>query len=86
MRKYGVFNTLTGLTDRVDTVDQAIDALGSIVADNVMMIRGRCPITVIDIAEDGTETWSNGDGIEVQSDAVRIKAEEAIRTKYSWAI
>lgn len=84
MRKYGVFNTITGITERVDTLDQATDAIASVVAEVVMLMKSRCPITVIDIAEDGTETWRNADGVEVPNAEAQAKAVAAIRSKYDW--
>lgn len=85
MRKYGVFNTLTGLTERVDTLDQAIDALAAIVAENVILIRSRCPITVIDIAEDGVETWRGADNLEIPKSEIEVRAALQLRSRYDWA-
>lgn len=85
MRKYGVFNTLTGLTERVDTLDQAAEVIASVVAEAVMLMRSRCPITVIDIADDGSEMWMNGDGIEIPNAEVQAQAQAKLRTKYDWA-
>lgn len=85
MRKYGVFNTNTGLTERVDTLDQALALLAGIIAENVVLIKDRCPITVIDIAEDGIETWRGADGIELSDVEIQRLASSNIRSKYSWA-
>lgn len=84
MRKYGVFNTLTGLTERVDTLDQATDIIASVVAEVVIAMRSRCPIAVIDIAEDGSETWRGVDGIEVPNEEAQARSLAAIRSKYDW--
>lgn len=85
MRKYGVFNTLTGLTERVDSLDQAIDVLASVIAENVVLMRSRCPITVIDIADDGSETWRGADNIEMSDAEIKARSALALRSLYAWA-
>lgn len=84
MRKYGVFNHKTGLTQEYTTLEETTQALVDFIADYIIDITNRCPVTIIDINEDGSETWSNMDQELVPEKQLREQVARGVMSKYDW--
>ena len=84
MRKYGIFNHKTGLTEEVESTEQATQKLVDFIAEYIVEITNRCPITIIDINEDGSETWYNMDQEMVPNLQLSEQAARGVVSKYDW--
>lgn len=83
-RKYAVFNMSTGDYTMLNTIDEALDNIRGKISEYIDLVTARCPVTVVDIAEDGTETWRNIDGVSIPTKAELDRQIAEIRNRYSW--
>lgn len=61
-RKYGIYNYEIGVYQLFDTIDLAIDLIKNKMQQEADNLIDRLPISIVDINDDGAETWTNMNG------------------------
>ena len=80
-RQFAVLNPTDGQYAKFDTPEQAVDAAVTIAVSFYISQTHGQPFAQINVAEDGTETWSAPDGTPMLSPA-QHQAEMEARMRY----
>lgn len=73
MKKYSVLNPTTGLYQDAETLDECLDLVSETSYNLLLNYTHNQPYSVVEIHDDGSETWRNPAGEEILSPA-QIKA------------
>ena len=85
MQKFAVLSPMTGDYTQFDTLELAVSQASQLAVEMFMQHVHNAPISVVNVAEDGSETWSSSYGMEGLSPEqvraaldTRVKQMEAI--------
>lgn len=80
MKKYAVFNPADGLYTQVDTIEEAVAKSAEIACAFFLEHTHNNPFSVVQIAENGDETWYLASGEMMDSPAqIQAKLEAQLR-------
>lgn len=80
MQKFAVYNPLDGSSVLFDTIEETVAAATDVAFAMYLNYVHDAPFSLVDIAEDGAETWSTPDGVVIDSPAqIKAKLEKQIR-------
>ena len=67
MKKYSVLNPTTGSYQDAETLDECLDLVSEIAYNLLLNYTRNQPYSVVEIHDDGSETWQNPAGEEILS-------------------
>jgi len=73
MKKYTVLNPMTGLYQDAETIDECLNLVSQTAYNLLLNHTHEQPYSIVEINDDGSETWRNPAGEEILSPA-QIKA------------
>ena len=78
MKKFAVFNPADGSYTQVNTIEEAVTMAAQIACAFFMQQTNNAPFSVVEIDENGAETWRTASGEQIDSPAAikaRLEAE-----------
>lgn len=83
MRKYAVYNPLTGISTMADSEEEAKALFLDVLMEFCKSHFHDNPYSIVDVAEDGSEVWTTAGGRELIQGELKLRLQGKLET-YNW--